>query len=692
MAPHPRRDAPPAPLEAQPGLARRLFPRGLAAFLPEEGARLLVLAAAVGALGALGAAGFRVALHGALRLFFGAPENILAAAEHVSAWRRVLMPGAGALVGALLAIAVRRIPGAGGGVAGIMEAVSIRRGAVGLAAAIGRAGCSLATLGSGGSVGREGPIIQLAASIGSRLGRAVDLPEARLRVLVACGAASGFAAAYNTPMAAALFVVEVLVGAWSADVLGPAAVASVVSTAVTQLLHGKESLYRITPFELVSPAELVPYALLGLLAAAVGTAFLATLEGAERLFARALRSPVLRAAAGGLLVGALAVRLPEVLGNGYETTSEILTRGFAARWLLLVLVAKLAATAATVGSGGPGGVFTPTLLLGAALGGAVGDALQRVHPGGTGSPGAYALVGMGALLAATTHAPLLAVVFVYEVSQDYPIILPLMLACFVASAFARRWRPRSIYEEELEKRGVSWEGRPEARALRAMRVRDLVAPAALLPRGTPGAEIEKALADPRADAVYVGDAEGRLVGAIDIHGARRLLRDVGAAAVTAGDLATSVPVLAPDATAVEASEALLRADREELPVVEPATGRFLGLASRRRLLGAIDEEILHREFFVDARAADDPAGRHLVELPRGFRIEELRVPPSLAGKALAEADLERRCGLAVLAVVRRRADGSEERCPPAPALRLARGESLVLYGAAADLERLRASE
>jgi CIC family chloride channel protein len=673
-------------------LGRRLFPRGLRALRPDEDIHaLLALAAVVGALGALAAAAFRAALAGGMVLFYGASEGLLEAAAGLPAWERLLLPFCGGGLCALIAHYVRRIPGGGGGVAGIMEAVAIKRGVVGLAAAAGRAVCSLATIASGGSVGREGPILQLASAVGSRVGRSLGLDEHRVRILVACGAAAGFAAAYHAPMAATLFVVEVLIGSAAAEVLGPAAVAAVVSTEVTRLVVGGAPLYAVAPFTLVSPLELVPYALLGIAAAAVGSIFLGGLAIGEWLFERLSPSRIVRGAAGGLVVGAIAIALPYVLGNGYDTTARLLgePRLYGARFLVLILAAKLVATAATVGSGGPGGVFTPTLLIGAALGGALGDVVHWLAPARSAAPGAYALVGTGALLAATTHAPLLAVVFVFEGTQDYAMILPLMLACFVASAIGRRIRPQSIYAEELEKRGVAWEGGPEARALAALRVRDLVLPATLVAPDAPAAEIERALADPRADAVYVGDGAGGLLGAVDIHAARRFLRDVAdlGAAVTARDMAVKVRTIPPDATAPDASEALLREDREELPCVDPSTGRFIGLVSRRRLLGAIDEEILRRKFFTEARAV--PGARRYVELPATHRLEEVRVPDALAGRSLAEADLERRCGLTVLAVVARRSDGSEERKAARPDARLERGGLLVVYGAAEDVERFR---
>ncbi len=691
--------APTAASDAGPPLPRRATPGGTArrAFFwlfPRESTRFFVLTALSGVVAAGLAIAFRRALDGAQVLFFGPDGSLLEAAARLPWWKRLLIPTAGGAAAGFLALAVERFTGrsSAGGMAGIMEAVSIRHGLVRLPAALARATVSLMTIASGGSVGREGPIVQLGAAAASSLGRAVHLAEPRLRVLVGCGAAAGIAAAYNTPIAGTLFVLEIVVGTFAVEVVGPIAVAAVLATVLTRAALGGGPLYNVPAFQLVSPLELVAYTLLGLAAAVVGTAFLTLLERAGGAFRRIPGPPALRMAIGGLVVGGLgAGGLYHVYGNGFDTTASILAGERTLAFLALLVAAKMVATASTVGSGGPGGIFTPTLLLGAALGGILGYAWHSAFPERTADPGAYALVGMAALLAATTHAPFVSAVFVFEVSQDYHVILPLLLTTVVATVAARRLRPGSVYTDELKRRGLSWEGSAEERALRSIRVRDILREnVPLLPPTVPVADIVKTLLSTRLKNLYVGDAVGsRLQGQIDLHTVKAAIDAPELQGlVIAGDIARPVPSISPDASIVEANEALWRSEDEQLPVVDPESGKFLGIVTRRDLLGAIDREVLRRNVLLAKIQwhGDEGTVTDFFELPAGNRLEQVTVPPALEWATVAQADLRGRHGLNVIAVVRRRDDGTTERLVPEPDLGLQPGDVLVVIGKKPDIQ------
>ncbi len=680
-------------LAAQPEieLGRRFFPRGIAALVPDERTRFLAVCAFVGLVCGLAAVGFRLALRGASILFFGPDENLLEAAKALPAWQRLLVPAAGAVAAAILARFI--VSRGGGGVAGIMEAVSLTKGVVSLKASLAKALCSLFSIASGGSVGREGPIIQLASSVASRAGRSFGFTEERLRVLVACGAAAGFAAAYNTPMAATLFVVEVIAGTTSVELLGPVAVSAVVATAVTHMTLGEGPLYGIKPFALVSPWEIIPYVVLALFAALLSTIFLGALDTAELIFMRLFRSRVLRGIVGGLAVGALGIVVPHVFGNGYETTVRLLDGRYAVGFVAILLVTKVIATACTVGSGGAGGVFTPTLLVGAAAGALVGKLAHLVAPAHTAPPAAYALVGMAALLAATTHAPLLAAVFVFEVTRDYAIVLPLLLTGYVATAFAKGLRPHSIYEEEAHRRGVDLGRNLELRALAALRADALMRPVPVLPATLPLVAVLETFARSRATTLHVADEAGKFLGVIDLHAAREEVVGEGVTPPTAGQLARRVPAVAPGAAAAKVLDALFRSGREEVPVVD-RDGRLAGVVTRRQLESAVDREVIRRGLRLHepiGAPATLAAVDDLLAAPATSRLEQVRVPRPFEGKRIGDMRVRETFRVNIIAVTTIRPDGGEDLRLAEAATILHAGEDLVVIGAPADIERFRAA-
>lgn len=407
---------------------------------------------------ALGAATFAVLFRHTIAWVFlrgyGA-RDVLDAFEHLPWYARVLLPLLGASLAGFLGEISSRLKG-GHGVGEVMEAVALGKGRISLRLTLLKALGSWFAIVSGGSVGREGPLIQFGGGFGAALGRLLRLRERQIRALIAAGAGAGFAAAYNTPIAAVLFVLEVVTGVIALDLVLPVIIAVPIATAVTRLAIGGGPIYGQLSFSMNSNAELALHAGLGLLAGVVGPLFMVLLTHGEQLFAKlSLRRP-LRAAIGGAMVGVIAIALPQVTGNGYETINVILSQRLELGILIVILIAKAVATTASVSSGSPGGVFTPSLLLGAALGGIVGHLVARFGPE-SGAIAAYALVGMAAVVAATTHAPLMATVLVFELSGDYAIVLPLLTACAIATVLSRRVHRESIYTEELRRRGSKWE-------------------------------------------------------------------------------------------------------------------------------------------------------------------------------------------------------------------------------------------
>jgi CIC family chloride channel protein len=396
---------------------------------------------------------FRSALMMAVQTLYGA-HDLVAAVGGMPAAQRVLLAAVGGLGAGLIGLVVQRF-GSNQGVGDVMEAVVLGRVRLSMQVTLLKSLASWCAIMSGGSLGREGPLIQFGGAVGQLVGRRLGLSSSHARRLIAAGTAAGFAAAYNTPFAAVLFMVEVVTGVIVLDAILPALIATTIATALTRASVGEGAIYGQRLFELRATSELLAFAGLGVVAALVAQGFMRLLSLGEQAFQRSgIRQPW-RAALGGLLAGGCAAGIPEVAGNGYEPLNLLLDNEFGAGFVLCLLLGKSLATTASVSSGSPGGVFTPSLLIGGAVGFLYAHVLGMVAQ--LGAIGGYALVGMAAAIAATTHAPLMAAVLVFELSGDYAIALPLVLATALATLVSRAMRRDSIYGAELERRGVAWE-------------------------------------------------------------------------------------------------------------------------------------------------------------------------------------------------------------------------------------------
>ena len=411
---------------------------------------------------ALAAALFAVAFRSGLKLVWqhlaGAPD-VVTAMTRAPLWLRLCLPAVGGLLAGLLGLILARRSSGGGGAGGVgdvMEAVVLGRVKLSMRSTLLKSAASWCAIALGGSLGREGPLIQFGGAAGKLLSARLGLPLERARLLIAAGTAAGFAAAYNTPVAAVLFVLEVVTGVVVLDAIVPALVATVIASAVTRAAVGAGPLYGQRGFIEGSTVELVAFAALGLCTAVFAQGFMRLLSFGEDAFRRSRLPLPWRPALGGLLAGAMVAVMPEVAGNGFEPLNALLDGRLATGFVALLLFGKAFATTASVSSGSPGGVFTPARLIGGAVGVLFASALSALGLGH--SPvGGYALVGMAAATAATTHAPLMAAVMVFELTGDYAIALPLLLATSLATLASRALRRDSIYTAELRQRGVGWE-------------------------------------------------------------------------------------------------------------------------------------------------------------------------------------------------------------------------------------------
>ena len=426
-----------------------------------ELARFTLALVAVAAGAAAFAVTFRALLAGAYLRFFRA-GNVVDAITRLPLALRFAVPVAGGfLAGAVSRLRAQRRQG----VSNVMEAVVLGNVRLSLRATAARVAASWVAIASGLSIGREGPLIEFGGSLGASIGRLGSLPVRQTRVLVAAGTAAGFAAAYNTPFAAVLFVLETIIGIAALEAVVPTVAATVLATTLTRAVVGGGPIYGARTFTTTSHWEFASFVVVAVLGAAVATIFKRTLGLFESLFERgALRQP-LRSGVGGLLVGAIAMFLPQVVGNGYEPLNLLLDEAMLPRLLAALLVAKILATSSSVSSGIPGGIFTPVLLVGGIVGALWGHFTALWWAAPAAHIGSYALVGMAATTAASIHAPLTAAVLVFELSGDYAIVLPLLLVTALATATSRWFGAASVYEAELLRRGLRWELALEGRQI-----------------------------------------------------------------------------------------------------------------------------------------------------------------------------------------------------------------------------------
>ena len=405
------------------------------------------------------AVAFRASLAALYQTLYGA-DNIVDSIARLPRWLRLIVPiTAAGLAGTIARFRSSRTQG----VSNVMEAIALGRVQLSLRSTASRVASSWIAIGGGLSIGREGPLIEMGGALGAAVGRRVGTSLNHTRVLVAAGTAAGFAAAYNTPFAASLFVLETMAGIAAPELLLPVMAATVGAAGIMRATVGAGPIYGQRAFGLESYAELLSFAVLGIAAAVVALAFKTVLAILERWFETHPVPQPFRASLGGLLVGAIAIWLPAVVGNGYEPLNRLLDSGIAVSGVVVLVIAKMIATSGSVASGIPGGIFTPMLLVGAALGAGWSN-LASFGP--VSDAGSYALVGMAAATAASIHAPLTAAIMVFELSGDYLIALPLILATVVATAASKALGDQSVYETELRKRGLGWEMTLEGRQLK----------------------------------------------------------------------------------------------------------------------------------------------------------------------------------------------------------------------------------
>jgi CIC family chloride channel protein len=531
--------------------------------------------------------------------------------------------------------------------------VQLRKGTIKLRESLVQTISSACTIGSGGSIGREGANSQIAATVAAVVARWAQLGSRPRAVLLGCGVAAGMATSYNAPITGALFVMEVVLGNFAMDVFAPIVVASVLATIVRGELRGTAAHFQEManhvaklPWDLVAAAGL-----LGVGCGVGGIVFRTALASGRRLFARLPQSPPLRLALGGLAVGAIGIFAPHSWGNGFDVIDELARHTPALGMVMTLFLWKLVATVATIGSGGLGGVFTPNLVIGAAFGAVFAHGLDFVTPLTDKEIATFVFVGMAGLTAATMHAPVTAVLLVYELTGHYELTLPVMLCSIVASIVASLLDEDSYYTAAIRQKGEHLPGGIEDLAIRSTYVRDVQRGDTLVVRDTASfQEVMQALGNHRGDTLYVQDAAGTLTGRIELQDVKGFLNDPSLTSVVIAADMTRPPVTAHADQSVASMMPLFDDPelREVAVVSSGPTPKLLGRVRHQDVLTMLGNEVLGQQ----RRNHRLALGGEDLTLPVGYELATVPVPDAWAGHAVDALPPEQLQGLVVVMAIR----------------------------------------
>ena len=532
---------------------------------------MLLWAALIGVAGGLCSALFREANIALKILLTGQSADIVAISESLSPAMRVLIPTLGGiLAGTALWLGGRWFKGMKS--QDYLEVIRLGDGVISVKPTVARLVSSLLSISSGSSIGREGGMVQFSALAASTIGRGLGFSRPKLRLLVACGGAAGMASAYNTPLAGALFIAEIVLHSLAIEALGPLIISAMTATLVIRHWIGLKPIFTSPDFGHAHQVDLLPVLGLGLIAGAIAPAFLAILDGSRRWVQRLSLPLPVALGLGGFVVGLISVETPEVWGNGHAVVEALLNETPTAPFVLTMLALKMLATTAAVSTGTVGGVFTPTLLIGACTGWLYSHGLHAVAPDLSPDTVSYAAVGMGALLAGTTLAPVMAILMIFEMTLAPDLLLPLMVACVTSRYLAAAIRPVSVYAKSL--------GEVRTQLPYLMHVADLQTnPSAVVDLSATAEQVSEIFCRSSTQSVWVVDEKGHYQGVIALNNMKLFLGDTSLKALSAAMvfMEDDLPTVRPETALTEALHLLLKHEADRLPVV----------GSRRKLLGEI---------------------------------------------------------------------------------------------------------
>lgn len=653
---------------------------------------VIIMATLIGVFAGVISAGFRTLIDTFRETLWGQGALI----DVFKAAPIYLKIGVPAFGGAVVAYFVSRFaPEAKGhGVPEVMNAVATQNGFIRMRVVVIKAFASAMSIATGASVGREGPIVQIGSAFGSTIGQLFQVSIRRMRTFIGCGAAAGIAATFNAPIAGALFASEVILGDFSAAAIGPIIIASVFGTVVSRGLYGDFPAFIPPTYILHSPVEIIFYILLGLVTGVVAWFFVRSLYKTEDIF-DAWKAPVaVKGLLGGALLGGVAVYLPQILGVGYETMETVLVGNLGFALAAGLVLAKIFATSLSMGFGASGGVFAPSLFIGSMLGGAMGSVIHMLFPEITASSGAYALVGMAAMVAATTHAPVTAVLIIFEMTAEYSVILPLMITSIIAMVISSRLlKGSNIYTMKLIRRGIDIYGGTDINVLDKIQMRTLKKKIVdTVPESMTLQELLKKMSVSSALNFYVKDDEGHLNGVITHSGMRRFLNhhDDLPTGLTVTDMMNPKFEVITDETPIhEALRKMIEMDLEALPVVDEQH-ILTGEVERTAIMHQYQEILIHSESakaLAHSMKFIQKQYHEKSEVLPGYFLARINAPSAFVNQSIRSLNVRQTYGVDIL-LIRRTVGKKEIDSIPDVNVKLRSSDQLLIFGEQARIELL----
>ncbi len=571
-------------------------------FLLLSGSRLvmpLVFACVVGVLTGFAVVGFVNLIDFLQEFFFTGGEKAL---SFLGKYYIVFIPVIGALlVGPIVTFISPEAKGHG--VPEVMKAVALRGGRIRPIVVLGKALASAIAIGSGASAGREGPIVQVGSALGSSFGQWFKLSESRIKNLVACGAAAGISGVFNAPIAGVMFSMEVILRDFGARALSTVVVASVSSSIISNIYLGGSPAFVAPVYSLWSPWETVLYVGLGVISAFTAVLFVFVLSKTEDIFEKWKFVDWLKPAVGGLLLGVIGLYFPQVFGTGLHTIEEALHGRMEIILLFALVLMKIIATSVTLGSGSSGGVFAPALFIGAVLGGGFGRLFYEKMPFPVAPPGAYALVGMASVFAGAAHAPVTAILIVFEMTRDYRMILPIMVAVVVSTSISQMISRESIYTIKLKRKGIDIGTFEEAKVFGAIQVRDAMSENfKTVPHDMPSKELFAQMSHDKNKTFFVVNHKEELVGIVKPEEMQEILFEKNIQLLIADDVAIPIAEYCyPDESLGEATRVMTVNEITILPVMDPT--------QPKKIIGVLKSQNIFRTYANISGKREDLLGR-----------------------------------------------------------------------------------
>ena len=651
-----------------------------------ENTFMIIVAIIIGVLAGIAAIGIRALIEAISLLSFSGEGSYLENVMNTPWYWIILVPAIGGLiVGPLIYFFAPEAKGHG--VPEVMQAILLRGGAIRPRVALVKAVASAITIGTGGSVGREGPIIQIGSSIGSTVGQFFNLPSSRLKTLVGCGAAAGIAAAFNAPIAGALFAVEIILMDFAVAQFSPIVISAVMATVVSHSFEGKFAAFIVPAYHYVSPYEIGFYFILGAISGLVSYIFVKVLYYSEEFFDEKFNFPeYLKPVVGGLSIGLIALLFPQIMGVGYDSINAAL-HGNVIWYVALGLVfIKILATSLTLGSGGSGGIFAPSLFMGAMLGAFFGYFVHSYFPDITAEPGAYALVAMGGLVAGTTRAPVTAIIIVFELTNDYNIILPLMVTVVISTILSSKLSRESIYTLKLVLRNIHIKEGTASNIMESIFIKDVyTTDHETIKISDNFSEVVKTVINGRGRKFPVVNDKNELKGIILTNTIKDYLFDKD----TLKDLLVASDLLSPNFDAVLLSdncqvalEKMKNHDYDGLAVVEShESNLLLGMVWRKDIQGEYDKEVERRDITSSLASKISMKGEaSSIQFLEGYLVAEIVPPNSFIGYSIRELNIRAKYGVDILSIKTKKGKSESVKAIPDPNHIISKDEILVVAG------------